>query len=68
MEVIFAGDTHTFRNIRTRRQFPSVVTVGGKGTNKNLLPLYVVVEIYSDGSYNATSVPYEQKVGSGFTI
>ncbi len=60
VQVIFAGDTHTYSQYKDEEHKLSVVTVGSAGTNKNFLPLYVEVEIYSDGSYNATSIPYKE--------
>lgn len=61
VKAVFAGDTHSFSQFRDETNQLEVVTVGAAGTNKNLLPLYVEVEIFSDGSYNAQSVPYQDK-------
>lgn len=58
VKVIFAGDTHTYSQYRDDDTDIPIVTVGAVGTNKNPLPLYVVVEILSDGEYNVTSIPY----------
>ena len=61
IKAIFAGDTHTFAQYRDESTNIPIVTVGAAGSNKNPLPLYVVVEILADGSYNVTSVPYYGK-------
>ncbi len=60
VRAIFAGDTHTFSQYKDKLTGIPIITVGASGTNKNPLPLYVVVEILSDGSYNVSSVPLKQ--------
>jgi 3',5'-cyclic AMP phosphodiesterase CpdA len=59
VRVIFAGDTHTFSQYKDEETGLPIVTVGAAGTNKNPLPLYVEVEILSDGSYNIKNIPYD---------
>lgn len=58
VRVIFSGDTHTFSQFKDESTGLDIVTVGAAGTSKNPLPMYVLVEIFSDGNYNVTSVPY----------
>lgn len=60
VKAIFAGDTHTFSQYQDKLTNIPIVTVGATGVNKNPLPLYVVVEILSDGSYNVSSIPLKQ--------
>jgi predicted phosphodiesterase len=62
VKVAFAGDTHTFAQYQDHDTQLPIVTVGASGSTKNLLPLYVIVDIFSDGSYNATSMPYKQAI------
>lgn len=58
VKAIFAGDTHTFSQYNDEYTGLPIVTVGAAGTNKNPLPMYVLVEILSDGGYNVTSIPF----------
>ena len=60
VKAIFAGDTHTFSQYKDESTNIPIITVGATGVNKNPLPLYVVVEILSDGSYNVSSIPLKQ--------
>jgi 3',5'-cyclic AMP phosphodiesterase CpdA len=62
VRATFAGDTHTFAQYTDQDSKLPIVTVGAAGSTKNLLPLYVIVEIFTDGSYNATSVPYQHAI------
>lgn len=62
VKVIFAGDTHTFAQYQDKESGLNIVTVGAAGSTKNLLPLYVNVDIFTDGSYNATSKPYSHAI------
>lgn len=57
VKAIFAGDTHTFSQYKDKSTEIPIITVGATGVNKNPLPLYTVVEILSDGSYNVSSIP-----------
>lgn len=60
IKAILAGDTHTFSQYKDESTNIPIITVGATGVNKNPLPLYVVVEILSDGSYNVSSIPLKQ--------
>jgi 3',5'-cyclic AMP phosphodiesterase CpdA len=62
VRAIFAGDTHTFAQYTDQESNLPIITVGAAGSTKNLLPLYVIVEIFTDGSYNATSMPYQHAI------
>ena len=60
IKAILAGDTHTFSQYKDESTNIPIIIVGATGVNKNPLPLYVVVEILSDGSYNVSSIPLKQ--------
>jgi 3',5'-cyclic AMP phosphodiesterase CpdA len=62
VRAIFAGDTHTFAQYTDHDSQLPIITVGASGATKNLLPLYVIVDIFSDGSYNVTSIPYQHAI------
>jgi 3',5'-cyclic AMP phosphodiesterase CpdA len=62
VKAIFAGDAHTFAQYKDKGTQLPIITVGSSGSTKNLLPLYVIVDIFSDGSYNVTSIPYKKAI------
>ncbi len=62
VKAIFAGDTHTYAKFKDKDSGLPIVAVGAAGSTKNLLPLYVIVDIFTDGSYNTTSKPYKKAI------
>jgi hypothetical protein len=62
VKAILAGDTHTYAQYKDADSKLQTITVGAAGSTKNLLPLYVIIEIFTDGSYNATSVPISHAI------
>lgn len=62
IKAVFAGDTHTFAQYKDKESQLPIITVGAAGSTKNLLPLYVIVDIFSDSSYNVTSMPFKQAI------
>jgi hypothetical protein len=61
-KAMFAGDTHTFAQYDDALTHIPTITVGSAGSTKNPLPLYVLVEIFNNGGYNVTSVPYSSSI------
>jgi hypothetical protein len=61
-KVIFAGDTHMYTQYKDKETGVPIATVGAAGSTKNPLPMYVVVEIFADGQYNVSSIPYSSAI------
>jgi predicted phosphodiesterase len=60
VEYVFSGDTHIFAEYSDLSESFKMYTVGAIGEYKNLLPGWVLVEVYDDGSADVKAQPLSE--------